>query len=280
MSERSIFLSASEIADPGERAAYLDRACAGEPALRGRVEALLSAADRTGSFMDRPAPDLLPPTVEAARAVDPGPAGGGGVTATRLAEPLTVRPLAAETLPALLRRRLRLAFLIVTGFFVGAGCLGIVNLVLHDWVLPQRLRNGAIFFSGVTAVLVALTVLLWSRRPFSLARLRVTELTLVAFFALGCVWKQVTSLNAAPALVRLYGDTGVMMLAGYHALFWFALLATYGLFVPNSWRRCAAVVVGIAACPLAVALVQAARPNAELAGRPLLYYLTGFWSVR
>src|SRR5262245_19420785 len=65
MSERSVFLAALEIADPADRAAFLDRACAGEPALRGRVEALLAAADRTGSFMDRPAPDLFPPTAVA-----------------------------------------------------------------------------------------------------------------------------------------------------------------------------------------------------------------------
>src|SRR5262249_51899866 len=52
------------------RAAYLDRACAGDPALRGRVDALLAAAGRTGSFMARPAPDLLPPTA-APESADP-----------------------------------------------------------------------------------------------------------------------------------------------------------------------------------------------------------------
>src|SRR5262245_49243789 len=33
MSERTVFLAALEILDPAERAAYLDRACAGDPAV-------------------------------------------------------------------------------------------------------------------------------------------------------------------------------------------------------------------------------------------------------
>ncbi len=284
MSERSIFASALEIADPGARAAYLDRACAGEPALRSRVDALLAAAGRTGSFMDRPAPELLPPTAHPAATADLGLAGGGGATATGPAEPptvLAVRPPAAETLPALLRRRLRLAVLILTGPFVGGVCVFIVYLALHDWVVPRRLRANGIFLGGVTAALVALTARLWGRRPLSLARLRLAELTLIALVALGCAWRQVNTLDVAPDLVRGHGDPAVMYLASHHAVFWFALLAAYGLFVPNSWRRCVAVVAGIAVCPLAVALVQAARPDAELVGRPLLYYLTGlsFWSL-
>jgi hypothetical protein len=41
--EQTIFLSALEIADPAERTAYLDRACAGNEALRLQVAALLAA---------------------------------------------------------------------------------------------------------------------------------------------------------------------------------------------------------------------------------------------
>src|SRR5580698_7397595 len=42
---KSVFLAASDLADPAERAAYLDRACCGEAQLRVRVEALLRAND-------------------------------------------------------------------------------------------------------------------------------------------------------------------------------------------------------------------------------------------
>src|SRR5690242_11702902 len=42
---KSLFLAASDLADPAERAAYLDRECGGEAELRARVEALLRAND-------------------------------------------------------------------------------------------------------------------------------------------------------------------------------------------------------------------------------------------
>src|SRR5262245_45999083 len=42
---KSLFLTASDLADPAERAAYLDRECGGDADLRARVEALLQAND-------------------------------------------------------------------------------------------------------------------------------------------------------------------------------------------------------------------------------------------
>jgi hypothetical protein len=40
-----------------ERAAFLDRACAGDAELRRKVEALLCAYDRLGDFMETPPPE-------------------------------------------------------------------------------------------------------------------------------------------------------------------------------------------------------------------------------
>src|SRR5262249_14055817 len=42
---KSLFLAASDLADPAARAAYLDRECGGDAELRGRVEALVRAND-------------------------------------------------------------------------------------------------------------------------------------------------------------------------------------------------------------------------------------------
>ena len=42
---KSLFLNASELANPAARAAYLERECGGDAELRARVEALLAAAD-------------------------------------------------------------------------------------------------------------------------------------------------------------------------------------------------------------------------------------------
>jgi hypothetical protein len=50
--EESIFARALEIGSPAERAAFLDRACGQNPALRAEVEALLGAHGRNGDLLD------------------------------------------------------------------------------------------------------------------------------------------------------------------------------------------------------------------------------------
>src|ERR1700752_3171684 len=52
MTEEQVFLAALELADPAERAAYLDRACGRDVELRRQVEKLLAAHFRTGAFLD------------------------------------------------------------------------------------------------------------------------------------------------------------------------------------------------------------------------------------
>lgn len=54
-SAKSIFLQAMELPAPVERAAFLDQACAGQPALKARVEALIRSADEGDSLLDSPA---------------------------------------------------------------------------------------------------------------------------------------------------------------------------------------------------------------------------------
>jgi serine/threonine protein kinase len=55
---KSIFLAAAEIADSGQRRAYLDARCADDPALRRDVDDLLHHFERVGSFMESSAPDV------------------------------------------------------------------------------------------------------------------------------------------------------------------------------------------------------------------------------
>ena len=52
---KAIFIEALDLATDAERAAYLDRACAGSPGVRARVEALLAAIGQAGSFLETPA---------------------------------------------------------------------------------------------------------------------------------------------------------------------------------------------------------------------------------
>jgi serine/threonine protein kinase len=69
MTEESVFAEALGKPDPQERAAFLDRACAGDLRLRQNVESLLSAYD-AGQFLESPAPALA--TVDEPLSVQPG----------------------------------------------------------------------------------------------------------------------------------------------------------------------------------------------------------------
>src|SRR5215472_2468793 len=71
---KSLFLAASDLADPAERAAFLDRECGGDADLRARVEALLRANDA--------APPPAPEQRDGTGAFDPN-APAGAHTADR-----------------------------------------------------------------------------------------------------------------------------------------------------------------------------------------------------
>jgi serine/threonine protein kinase/uncharacterized protein HemY len=55
-----IYLAALERETAGERSAYLEAACTGNPELRRRVERLLEAQLKVGSFLESPAPEICP----------------------------------------------------------------------------------------------------------------------------------------------------------------------------------------------------------------------------
>jgi serine/threonine protein kinase len=55
MTERDIFVAALQKNDSAERSAFLDQACAGDAALRERVEVQLQAHAQAGSFLGKPA---------------------------------------------------------------------------------------------------------------------------------------------------------------------------------------------------------------------------------
>jgi WD40 repeat protein len=74
MNERSIFLEALDIDDPAARAAYLDRACRDDPALRQRVERLLQAHAAAGDFLQAAVIAAEPPTQPAPSPNDATPA--------------------------------------------------------------------------------------------------------------------------------------------------------------------------------------------------------------
>src|SRR5262249_13099532 len=67
MSERAIFFQALDRDDLTEREAYLNQACAGDGALRQRVEALLRSLGKAGDFLATPALQQLAAGADTAR---------------------------------------------------------------------------------------------------------------------------------------------------------------------------------------------------------------------
>lgn len=59
MTDEQVFLAALELADADARAAYLDKACGVETELRQRVEELLAAHFKSGTFLDEPITEQL-----------------------------------------------------------------------------------------------------------------------------------------------------------------------------------------------------------------------------
>jgi WD40 repeat protein len=70
MNERSIFLEALDKEDPSQRSAFLDAACAGDQALRQRIEALMKSHAEAGNFLGKLAPQRV------AEALGGQPTGG------------------------------------------------------------------------------------------------------------------------------------------------------------------------------------------------------------
>ncbi|HEV3443819.1 MAG TPA: serine/threonine-protein kinase, partial [Gemmataceae bacterium] len=82
---KGIFLAAVEKPTPDERAAFLDAACAGDAALRLRVEALLQAHDEPAGILEEAIPDL---GTTADPAADEGAAVGARIGPYKLLQKL------------------------------------------------------------------------------------------------------------------------------------------------------------------------------------------------
>src|SRR5262245_37572896 len=100
MNERTIFIEALERPTLAQRSAFLDTACAGEPALRERVEALLRSHEQAGDFLGKPAPERLAERCAAAE----GPGKTQGDTASDDTEGEVLRSLAPSDVPGVLGR--------------------------------------------------------------------------------------------------------------------------------------------------------------------------------
>ncbi len=147
-----------------------------------------------------------------------------------------------------LRGRLKIAALVC--------CAGFVAYTIRSLVEDLGLeRTGPILiFQGVViGILLMLALLLASRRPLSLLALRGIELAIFGTPAVFIAWLQFTLFDNGRVLQLACSphESIVVRLAAATCGFrWFALVALYGIFIPNTWRRCAVVVSILALAPL------------------------------
>src|SRR5262249_38688928 len=94
---------------------------------------------------------------------------------------------------------------------------------------------------------------LWSRRPLSLAWLRAIELWVFgSVMVLYALFAALPIFNGALLRYDPLGEAGGWAVGGALTLPAFSAIVLYGLFIPNTWRRCAAVVTAMALVPFIV----------------------------
>jgi serine/threonine-protein kinase len=165
---------------------------------------------------------------------------------------------------SLLGVRLRAVALAMSCAF---GAFLIRDLWLAGHYLDPLVRS---FHVVVVAAFLASFAALSLRRPIPLRRLRALELVLfgmtIAFFI---------TIHYRLVLLRVADGNRVMLMATVKntVLFVFAMIVLYGMFIPNTWRRAAAVVgVMVAATLLSPLALRVIHPEVFRFAAPLLTF--------
>ena len=146
---------------------------------------------------------------------------------------------------ALLRVRLRAAALVL---FLGSSAFLIERLFVGEGAAPRDplLQSGALwllyFHVFHVAMLGLTTLVLWRRcHQLSLRQLRLAELAIFGWTAVFFLRVQhFNTLYCVTVLGHVPSSAGM----------WYVLLFTYAIFIPNTWRRAAAVMGVLAAAPV------------------------------
>ncbi len=107
--------------------------------------------------------------------------------------------------------------------------------------------------AGITAIQSILALVLWRSSTLTLPTLRRLELLLFGTLALFFCWLQLHLFDSPDLLERIRGKRQVeaaRLLIGHSAIRWFFLIVVYGVFIPNTARRCAIIAGLIALAPL------------------------------
>jgi serine/threonine-protein kinase len=183
-------------------------------------------------------------------------------------------------------RGLLLTRLRVCGLFTTCAVAGYV--LLFNFPLPwagnrvsQLLWHDPTFNLLTLIPLVGITAILWSSLHLSLSWLRALELAILTdlsiYFALGAY-----DFLLHEDLIGKYAEQGpiaMIVLSRMPTLNSFAVIVAYGVFIPNSWRRCFAVGAVLALAPMITSVLALVRANTET--RLLITFTAqmAFWMV-
>jgi serine/threonine-protein kinase len=223
----------------------LDALAAGDPA---------PAKPELGPTVDDPAlnrlKDARPTTDLPDGPLVPAPPVGSGAS-SRLEE---------ETRRLLLRRLrvvcplLALCVVAVLGLFLG----GVMDPLYMRGT--EGLSGGMVIAAGLAALLSPAVV--WARGDLSLRALRGVELVVFGLMAAFLAKYRYTSLTHGPAgdwEGPAHQDLFVSHVAIVNNALWHFLTISYGVFIPNTLRRCVRVVTVLVVTPLAVTVLAASQ---------------------
>jgi serine/threonine-protein kinase len=193
-------------------------------------------------------PNLKMPGAPTVDVDDSGAPPAGPAGRIQAAPRLEFGPSTFGEIQALLRKRLRIIALICSVSF--AAFLPI-EYFSYDR-MPEFVWFRLVPHMSMLALVAALAVVLWSNRQFSLARLRLMELILFAVLNVGFSWDLYGSLRVWLPIYAARGPVDLVVLATYASFIWSVLIVGYGALIPNTWRRCAAVVGVMALIPIAI----------------------------
>jgi eukaryotic-like serine/threonine-protein kinase len=109
------------------------------------------------------------------------------------------------------------------------------------------------------AVMTVLCSLLWSKVPLGMRALRLIELGLFGSMAIYFAYLQLRAFNNPEFLELAQEESHQRLIASLvtmsTSLRWFVLLVLYGTFIPNTWKRCAAVVALLILTPVVLNVI-------------------------
>jgi hypothetical protein len=125
---------------------------------------------------------------------------------------------------------------------------------LLDSNLPPFLSGVGLALQSAAALVAAgLAWVLWRRPHLDLCRLRTLELILFGSLAIFFAWLQYESFAHGPLEESSRCAWAPLILrqaVGNSVSRWFFLIVAYGVFIPNTWKRCLTVCLTLAALPL------------------------------